>query len=520
MQQTDMILLPRPFGRASVRLRSASFALSLTLLAGLALRVAVFGTQLYVIHPDETFQYFEPAHRLVFGSGVVTWEYVEGIRSWLLPGVLAGLMRLVAPLSDQPQAYVETARVACALLSLSVVLVGFRLAERQHGTWAGVLTGGFCALWFALLWFAPAVMTEVLSAHVALLALYYGGQVAPRRLIAVGFGLGLATCLRFQYAPALLAAALWQYRLDWRRWRWVACGGLAAMLPIAGLLDWVTLGAPFQSIWLNFLLNARAGVASAMGTEPSWLAPGYLWVAFLPAPLLLLPLAVPGAFRAPTLAIAAVAALASHAIVPHKEFRFVYLAIAATAVLIGLGVSELLHLAIVRRWPATAGPATALLLAIAAGLSWQGSIDPLFVLRWHNVRALLQALQTAHAAPDLCGLATTDPSAEAVASYTYLHRNVPLIVGGLPPIRRLAGAGLRLRSVVLLDGRPVPQFPASLAWENTSRFNYLIAPADHPEAGFTSVGCFDDPSRKWAGYGPVCLFRRPGGCDLPEAPER
>lgn len=518
MQRTDAVLT-RPSAGLGARLRPAGLALSVTLLVGLALRVAVYRSQLYIIHPDETFQYFEPAHRLVFGSGVVTWEYLEGIRSWLLPGVLAGVMRLVAPFSDSPQAYVGTARAACAVLSLSVVLVGFRLAERRHGTWAGVLTGGFCALWFALLWFAPTVMTEVLSAHVALLALCYGGPVAPRRLVLVGFGLGLAACLRFQYAPALLAAALWQYRLDWRRWSWVACGGLAAVLPIAGLLDWVTLGTPFQSIWLNFLLNARAGVASAMGTEPSWLAPAYLWLVFWPAPLLL-PLAVLGAFRAPALAIAAVATIASHAIVPHKELRFIYLAIAATAVLIGLGASECLRLAIVRRRPAAAWPATALLLVIAAGLSWQGASNPLFVARWHYLRALLQALQTAHAAPDLCGLATTDPLAEAIAGYTYLHRDVPLVLGGLPPIRRLAGAGLRLRAVVLLDGRPVPQFPTSLAWENTSRFNYLIAPADHPEAGFAAVGCFDDRAREPAGYGPVCLFRRPGGCDLPEAPER
>ena len=35
----------------------------------------------------------EPAHRLAFGTGVITWEYIDGIRSWLLPSVIAAIMR-------------------------------------------------------------------------------------------------------------------------------------------------------------------------------------------------------------------------------------------------------------------------------------------------------------------------------------------------------------------------------------------------------------------------------------------
>jgi hypothetical protein len=37
---------------------------------------------------------------------------------------------------------------------------------------------------------------------------------------------GLAILLRMQYAPALLAVALWQYRLDLSRWKWLVLGGL------------------------------------------------------------------------------------------------------------------------------------------------------------------------------------------------------------------------------------------------------------------------------------------------------
>ena len=38
---------------------------------------------------DEVFQAIEPAHRLVFGYGLVPWEFQLGMRSWLLPGIVA-----------------------------------------------------------------------------------------------------------------------------------------------------------------------------------------------------------------------------------------------------------------------------------------------------------------------------------------------------------------------------------------------------------------------------------------------
>src|SRR5262245_14076681 len=46
--------------------------------------------------PDEIYQGLEPAHRLVFGSGLVAWEFIEGARTWALPGLVALLMKACA----------------------------------------------------------------------------------------------------------------------------------------------------------------------------------------------------------------------------------------------------------------------------------------------------------------------------------------------------------------------------------------------------------------------------------------
>ncbi len=35
-------------------------------------------------------------------------------------------------------------------------------------------------------------------------------------------------------------------RLNWPSWRWLLVGGLVVILPLAGGLDWLTWGAPFE----------------------------------------------------------------------------------------------------------------------------------------------------------------------------------------------------------------------------------------------------------------------------------
>lgn len=56
------------------------------------MRAAVALSGDFFIHPDEIMQYLEQGHRLAFGNGVVYWEFFYGARSWLLPGLIAGVL--------------------------------------------------------------------------------------------------------------------------------------------------------------------------------------------------------------------------------------------------------------------------------------------------------------------------------------------------------------------------------------------------------------------------------------------
>ena len=106
-----------PFA-SSPRLRVAPKLAALTLpsilVLGFALRIGAGLSQVHVLFFDETLQYFEQGHRLAFGTGIVPWEFADGVRSWLLPGLIALAMQATAWLSDNPMLYVGFVRTLCA----------------------------------------------------------------------------------------------------------------------------------------------------------------------------------------------------------------------------------------------------------------------------------------------------------------------------------------------------------------------------------------------------------------------
>ncbi len=519
------IVLDRRLGRTWTFVEV--FALATVLLVGVALRAGTVLTQTYVVFADETFQYLEQAHRLAFGAGVVPWEYHDGIRSWLLPGIVAGLMRVGAAFGDDPLNYLRLIRLACAALSLSVVYVAFCQGLRTGGSRVGgarigggrtgglvsaILTSGFCAIWFDLIWFAPAVLTEVLAAHCALVGLFLADdrdRGDHRRLVVAGLCLGLAVCLRYQYAPALAAASLWQHRLDWARWRWLVTGGLAVVLPLGGVVDWVTWGAPFQSIWLNFVRNSVDGVSSAMGTEPLSFFPAYLTTAFRPAPIFVF-LAVFGATRAPALAIAALGVLLMHMAVPHKEVRFIYLALAILPVLIGLGAACVLQVVAERVRAGWVGWLAAPLLVLGGWASWNGATTQPLVERWDFNRGPVEAFLLAHRQPDLCGLGVRDMRVIDSGGYAYLHRDVPIFFSEFVPSVVLPGVRMSLRFSVERHGQEVPGVAGEGFTASSGLYNYLVGSETAEPPGFVRMSCFSGVS--YQGRSTTCLYRRPGTC--------
>lgn len=500
MSSTQSVsFVPAPGFRVTTTV--AALALPVILALGFALRIVTGLTQTHVLFFDETMQYFEQGHRLAFGTGVVPWEFNDGIRSWLLPSVIALVMRGTAWFSDNPMLYIGAVRTLCATLSMVVVLIGYRAGERDGGRVGAIVTGGFCAVWFDLIYFAPAVMTEVLAAHCAIAALYLGeGARTTRRVFWIGALFGIAICLRYQYAPALAVAAIWQHRRHPRHWQWLFLGVASVLLPFSGVLDAITWGAAFQSIWLNFVRNSMQGIAVASGTAGPGYYIDYLTIALIPLPLFL-GLAAVGATRFPALAVAAVATLVMHSLLPHKEVRFIYLTLAAAPILIGLGATQVLNLLAARRGPRAISLGAPCFLALGAMASWYIATGPL-AGRWSFQRGVVHAFLTAHQEPGMCGLQVRDMPSWESGGYTYLNRDIPLMFEPYVPEVRIPGVPVPLHFMVERLGGPVPQI--------RSPFSHVIASATHKPAGFSPVACFPGDARP--GEPELCLFRRLSGC--------
>jgi phosphatidylinositol glycan class B len=421
-------------GRSILLARLAPLAdQTLLALLGLALSLRVLAIIAFpsLHHPDENFQLFEQAHRIAFGYGIVPWEFHEGIRSPVLPYVLAGLFWFGDRLFGGPEGYLLLARLALAVSSLAGVAAVYRMGARTSRT-HGLIAGLVAATWFELVYFAARPLTEAVATTCLLVALSLVSgpdvKLGFRRLVSVGFCLSLALMLRIHLAPGLLAAAIFVGRRELSaRWLPMLLGGLGPVLLFA-VADWLYWGAPLHSYLQAIRVDLIEGKASRFGVDPPWFYFGQLagvWAGALPAMGALIILR----WRASALWIlVAVAIIAVHMAIPHKEYRFVFPAFACLAIVAAMGSADLiLRLRAVMVHAKETGRA---LVALAAGL-WVATsaalaAAPGFSDEWFEARDLIEAsFKLAHM-PDLCGVLFYDDAWASTGGYAHLHRNVPL----------------------------------------------------------------------------------------------
>ncbi len=313
----------------------------LTLALALRLPVALFDNNF--IAPDEIVQYFGQAHRLVYQHGPVPWEYQVGLRSWLIPGLLAAPIWAAKALGASPHAGLVLIWVLLSFLSLSIVWCAFQWGRIYHGIRGAWIAGGLAAIWPDLWIMAPHPLEEALAAYSLVPAAFFTTRArqsgASRHVLAAGFLLGLSFVLREQLAPAIAIIGIYLCGRTMKSW---LIGVGAACLPVllVGGLDWLTWGQPFRSFWLNIYLNAVLGVSSnAFGTSPA----GFYLLRFMAdwlwSAVAVLLFAWQGARALPMAAFAALAIITEHSLIPHKEFRFIFPAIALIVPLVGVGLA-------------------------------------------------------------------------------------------------------------------------------------------------------------------------------------
>ena len=436
---------------------------AVVLLAGGILRLWL-GLRLDDVYwSDETYKSLEQAHRLVFGYGIVPWEFVEGANNWAWPAALAVILKFASLVGlSEPAQYIGLARVFLAAAGVATAYGSFRLA-RAYGTstFAASSAAALFALIAPAIYFAPRPFSETASTLPVVLGLALALQPRARtgQVCAGASLLGLATM--FRLFNAYFAAALVAILIARRDRRGAVTAGctLAAWALALGIVDRLTWGGWFHSAITYLRFNLVEGRASGWGTSPF----GYYWdVLFgslgFAAATVLVALCLLAARRAPGLLLTAAGFALAHSLVPHKEGRFLLPLLAVLCGLAAIGFEELARRA--GPWARRAGMAAVLVATVASaarlpnltlgdvGQSGFPAEESAYGLGAEPTRLLL----VAHKLPDLCGLRIEGITWIFTGGYTWLHRQVPLF-----------------------------NAPGNL--RNPGEFNYLIAPAGTPEDG-------------------------------------
>ncbi len=473
--------------------KSSSVVLPLIIILLLALFLRLYTAFAFPnIHwPDEIFQTLEPAHRLAYGNGIISWEWRDGVRSWVLPGIISGVMRLTGWMGEGSRGYIAGVTLFFCLLSLSPVLVGFFWGYRTGGLIAAIITAGACSVWFELVYFAPKALNEVVAAHLLLPGVYlavHGQSFQTRtRFFLAGILLGLTIALRIHLIPAVAFAIVWVTHKDWRGKGLPLLLGILGPILVFGWVDALTWSYPFQSFWLNIWVNVVEKKSHAWGVFPwytyfqdlidTWKLPALGFICLL-APV--------GARRSPLLACLALVIVLTHSILAHKEYRFIYPALPMVIVLVGLGMAELIS--VFRRWgrfPKFSIIAVSLCLILwsftSAVLAGQfdntraANIPESEHTNWTSFSGTLRAFQDLAVEETLCGLGISDWAWSG--GYTYLHQNVPIFVFDRDDI----------------NIEPI-----------TPNFNYFLASKPIPpiQTTYELQKCWDR----------TCLYKRSGSC--------
>lgn len=238
---------------------SAEIGLALLVMLAIVLRLQPILIEPSGVCPDEVFQTSEPAHWLVYGSGLIPWKFQLGVRSWLLPGIIAAIMELSRIAGDGPDYYLPLIAITFAALAAAPVVCCFLWCRRLFGVPGALIAGMAVAVAPELVYFGARTLSEVVAGHLLIIALYLlepGFRVTSiRRYFSGGAFLALAFVTRVQLAPALVVIGPWTYWQSDRERLVPMLVGSAVVVGATGLLDALTLGYPLASVWRYIVYN-------------------------------------------------------------------------------------------------------------------------------------------------------------------------------------------------------------------------------------------------------------------------
>ena len=320
---SDRLLHPQATGERPWKFLLPVLALSFVARSAIALSGD------FVLHPDEIMQYLEPAHRLVFGNGVIYWEYFYGARSWLVPGLVAGILKLFDIVGlGQPVWYVAGVKLVFCAISLLIPAAMYVFARWHFGETSARVALLMGAFWYELVGFAHKPMTEFVAAALLVSLLALCVRPAPNKLrevLTAALLAVLVSAIRVQYAPmALLVLGLFFLRTGKKLQLALAAATVFVSLGLFDAIAWD--GGLFHSYIVNIRLNLALGDLRS-GESPAWQFLYWFSLASMGLAVPCILLALRNLRRYGLLLALIALTVLIHSTQAHKEYRFAFVVI-------------------------------------------------------------------------------------------------------------------------------------------------------------------------------------------------
>jgi GPI mannosyltransferase 3 len=411
------------------------FGLTLLIVLGALLRLWYLYTVDTINFPDEIFQVYEQALRITKGYGIIPWEYQYGARSWILPGFIALILKTAFALGlHTPSGYLLFCKIILSGISLVLIPASYlisRIFFKNH--LVALLTAFSIAVWYELVYFASRPLSEVLVTTL-LFALFAWSLYAKRtwHYVLIGLGAGLSILLRYHYGFVLAGLTLvWWLTVGLKNKGYYVVWGILGFLVglvLGGLIDHLTWGQWFGSIFVHTKLHIGNDFGSEFGSKPVWwyllalvVASSGLWLfslqvkpRFLLAPLVLI--------------------LAIYSFVPHKEYRYAFFCIPYLLVMVTPSLVRFLKGIFGKR----AIPAYLLVVSVFSVLGMGGQLwnqNDAYPQPPNQSSQKLAAYTYLSRQADICGVYDATSSWVLTGGYTYIAKDIPMYARDFPPLK-------------------------------------------------------------------------------------
>ena len=291
-------------------------------------------------HPDEHAQVLEFCSYKLGNTpaAALPWEFGAQCRPALQPFIAWGLCRVLQTIGlFNPFTVAFLLRLMMGVFTWVVTCRLVHLLLPQMNTEKGQRAFIWCSLF---VWFVPYIGVRFSAENIAglcfFLALYYiltlQGHAAGRqvlRLVLAGLLMGVSLFVRLQMGFAFVALGAWLlFVQQWplRHWLVLIMAGVTAMLAMICIDHWF-YGAWVFTPYNYFSVNIIQHIAAKYGVEPWWwYITEFLEKGAAPVSWVLFPLFLLGIWKRPkhVFTWVAVAFIAGHCLIGHKEIRFLY----------------------------------------------------------------------------------------------------------------------------------------------------------------------------------------------------